>query len=141
MNIQMINIWNNIVKINDIVIYLGDFGFGKKENLKEICDKLNGHKILVKGNHDRKQSNGGLKFIGFEDIFDSLRLDNILLTHKPVIEVEKGIVNVHGHIHNANTSLIDGYKAKNHLCVSVECTNYMPVSVDYIKKKFKSILH
>lgn len=141
MNLYMIEAWNNIIKTNDIIFYLGDFGFGKKENLKEICNKLNGQKILIKGNHDKKHNYSTLKFIGFEEIFDSILFDKILLTHKPVIDMEKGVINVHGHIHNADINNINGYKQKSHLCVSVECTDYKPINIDSIKKKFKGIFH
>lgn len=137
MNAELIRLWNSIVNSNDIVFYLGDFGFGRKENLKEICSKLNGKKILVRGNHDKRQNNSALRYIGFDDIFDSIELGKILLTHKPIIDVDRGIINIHGHIHNAKTSLIKGYKSKNHLCVSVECTDFKPISIDFIRKKYK----
>lgn len=137
MNESLIELWNSTVKQNDIIFYLGDFGFGKKESLKEICTKLNGYKILIIGNHDKRQNYGALRYIGFEDIFEEMKIGKILLTHKPIIDLERGIINVHGHIHNAKTSLINGYKSRNHLCVSVECTNYKPMSIENIRKKYK----
>jgi calcineurin-like phosphoesterase family protein len=137
MNSELISLWNSVVKPEDIVFYLGDFGFGRKESLREICNKLNGHKFLVIGNHDKRHNTQGLKFIGFEDIFDSIQLGKILLTHKPQIDIGRGTLNVHGHIHNANTKLISGYRTKNHICVSVECTSYKPISIEVIKRKFK----
>jgi calcineurin-like phosphoesterase family protein len=138
MNNELIILWNSVVKPEDLVFYLGDFGFGRKESLKEICTKLNGHKILVRGNHDKRHNTSALRFIGFEDTFESIQLGKILLTHKPLIDIEKGILNVHGHIHNAKVSLINNYKTKNHICVSVECTSYKPISIEVIRKKFKT---
>ena len=54
MNKVIIDNWNNIVDKEDTVYHLGDFGFGTKEELKEIFDKLNGKKYLIMGNHDRR---------------------------------------------------------------------------------------
>lgn len=138
MNKALVELWNSVVTPNDIIFYLGDFGFGKKESLEEICKKLNGHKFLIIGNHDKRHSYSALRTIGFEEVYDKMQLDKFLFTHKPVITLDKGIINIHGHIHNANTSTISGYKTKNHLCVSVECTNYKPISMDFLKKKYKN---
>ena len=46
---------NKKVKKDDIVFILGDHAFSylKKTEIKEINSKLNGKKILVKGNHDK----------------------------------------------------------------------------------------
>jgi len=52
MNKAMIDNWNNVVGKNDIVWHLGDFCFGKKDNIMEIFPKLNGKINLVMGNHD-----------------------------------------------------------------------------------------
>lgn len=46
----MINCWNAIVKSNDTVYIVGDFGFGK---LDTILRRLLGHKILILGSHDK----------------------------------------------------------------------------------------
>jgi len=45
--------WNGRVNPNDIVLHLGDFSFGNKENISEVREKLNGDIFLIKGNHDR----------------------------------------------------------------------------------------
>ena len=54
MNETLINNWNSVVTPEDIIYHLGDFGFGTKEELQEIFDRLNGYKYLIMGNHDRK---------------------------------------------------------------------------------------
>ena len=43
---------DNIVTENDTVYHLGDVGFGTTEMLKELISRLNGTKILLRGNHD-----------------------------------------------------------------------------------------
>jgi calcineurin-like phosphoesterase family protein len=51
MNEKLIENWNATVKPEDTVYYLGDFSLSTKP-VKEITPKLNGHKLLIPGNHD-----------------------------------------------------------------------------------------
>lgn len=54
MNNTMIEKWNKKVRNGDIVYILGDFAYApNNEEYKELLSKLNGIKILVKGNHDK----------------------------------------------------------------------------------------
>jgi len=118
MNEEMIKRWNDVVGKNDIVIYLGDFAFRNKA--KDIRPKLNGIIILIRGNHD--------KYISKEDdifvIEGSLKIYNLILSHEPLSkkEIPNGYINIHGHIHNK--------KSYNGINVSVEMTDYKPVSID-----------
>ena len=50
----VIDNWNSIVKPDDTVLHLGDFAF---KNIQNVQDRLNGKKILILGNHDRKGIN------------------------------------------------------------------------------------
>ena len=50
MNEILIRNWNKVVKPNDTVYHLGDFGFGE---FKYILDRLNGKIILLRGSHDK----------------------------------------------------------------------------------------
>lgn len=61
MNEYIIKKWNSIVKENDIVYHLGVVGFGTTEMLKDIVGRLNGIKILLRGNHDFKRGLNGWK--------------------------------------------------------------------------------
>jgi calcineurin-like phosphoesterase family protein len=51
MNDTLVINWNRVVKINDMVIFLGDLGF--KDNGNIWVSKLNGNKLLIRGNHDK----------------------------------------------------------------------------------------
>ena len=51
-NESLIKNWNKVVKKEDDIFHLGDFGFGTKEELKSIFNRLNGKKYLIMGNHD-----------------------------------------------------------------------------------------
>lgn len=56
MNSEMIQIWNEHVDPTDVVYILGDVVWSKKvEDWIDILGKLNGLKIIIKGNHDRSQ--------------------------------------------------------------------------------------
>ena len=49
----LVDNWNSTVKPNDVVLHMGDFAF---KGIRELENKLNGYKILILGNHDRKGS-------------------------------------------------------------------------------------
>jgi calcineurin-like phosphoesterase family protein len=53
--------WNNTVKPDDVVLHLGDFAF---KGIQDLNGRLNGKKILILGNHDRKGNQV------YENIFD-----------------------------------------------------------------------
>ena len=54
MNEYIIQKWNSVVKKDDTVYHLGDVGFGSLQEVKSLVERLNGTKILIKGNHDLK---------------------------------------------------------------------------------------
>lgn len=137
MNEHMIKEWNDIVKPDDVVIHLGDFLLGNKQKLEETCNRLNGKKILVRGNHDRshKQMIEG----GFYKSYNYLWLRNktVLLIHNPYdIQNFKTMpkIIVHGHIHNKTIEQCDyweGFKSKGYgrakyINVGAEKSNYKP---------------
>jgi calcineurin-like phosphoesterase family protein len=155
MNERMIESWNSVVADNDIVYFLGDFGFGDKEKLSNICAQLNGTKILLRGNHDYKRGKQSWRDIGFKEVFskkvDFANLDistffdgefdhkieilsfkNIILSHEPKV-VPDDTLNIHGHIHNIPLST--EFNSNNHFCVSVEMINYVPITLEQILQK------
>jgi calcineurin-like phosphoesterase family protein len=58
----LIDNWNNTVKPDDVVLHLGDFAF---KGIQDVQHKLNGFKILILGNHDRKgiQTYNGFDYV------------------------------------------------------------------------------
>lgn len=85
MNEYIIQKWNSVVKENDIVYHLGDVGFGTTEMLKELVSRLNGTKILLRGNHDFKRGVNGWKEVGFSEVYKKrIELENLVLTHAPI---------------------------------------------------------
>ena len=130
MNETLINNWNSVVSNEDKVYHLGDVLFTKKW-LDLILPRLNGTKVLIKGNHDN------LKLSQYQQYFKDVRayhvLDKFLLSHIPVHpeSVSRWTVNIHGHLHN-NVLQDDRY-----LNVSVERINYTPVDFEYIRSLYR----
>jgi calcineurin-like phosphoesterase family protein len=54
MNERLIRLWNATVSKQDVVYIVGDLGFGNRDALGSLVDRLQGEKHLVLGNHDRK---------------------------------------------------------------------------------------
>jgi calcineurin-like phosphoesterase family protein len=124
MDKEMIKKWNNNVGKEDIVIHLGDFGMGSKNEIIELKNKLNGTIILLRGNHDHKATQEA----GFLVVKGSLEIENLILSHSPLSkeEIPKGFINVHGHIHEK--------ESLNGINFSVEKNNYEPVELEELKK-------
>ncbi len=138
MNEYIIQKWNSVVKDDDIVYHLGDVGFGSLEQMKRLIVRLNGTKILLKGNHDFKIGTNAWKEIGFSEVYKKkIILDNLLLTHAPTEEVAENQINVFGHIHDK--PLDEKFEKKNHICVSCDVIDYTPVSIETIKNKYEEI--
>lgn len=57
-----------------------------------------------------------------------------MLSHAPLIDskIKDGYINLHGHIHNKKIS--DDYSENKYINLSVDVTNYKPVSLDEINE-------
>ena len=125
MNEVIINNWNMVIGNDDIVYHLGDYGFGTKDELKEIFDRLNGKKYLIMGNHDLRVGKKYYLDLGFIDVYKKkFEFDKYIFTHWP-IEVSNDKVNVYGHIHDKPVDPI--FDNKNHICVSLDKTDFKPI--------------
>src|ERR1700681_4171088 len=65
--------WNELVQPTDIIYHLGDFAFASPERAKHIVSNLNGHKVLILGNHDR--SGHKMAEWGFNEVHQSLQIE------------------------------------------------------------------
>ena len=124
MNETLIKNWNETVSNNDVVIHLGDVGFGKKEEIAAIIKRLNGRKILIKGNHDN-WSDETYRNMGFEYVsrYPILYADFYLMSHAPrILSQTTPYFNCYGHIHN-DERYTENATSK---CYSVERIGYRP---------------
>ena len=96
--------WNQVVKPEDLVIHLGDFAIGGAKGLAgaiDILNRLNGRKVLVRGNHDKHKANTWWMTHCFDFACDSMVFRSCWLTHEPAKALPEGcILNLHGHLHN-----------------------------------------
>lgn len=108
MNDFMIERWNSRVNNGDVVIHVGDFLFGKKNDWNNILDRLNGDIVLVEGNHDRQNLKDASIRSRFKEIHnlwevrigDSNRIFSVC--HYPMLTWRGrwyGDIHVHGHSH------------------------------------------
>ncbi|MEJ0025941.1 MAG: hypothetical protein WDN01_07930 [Rhizomicrobium sp.] len=130
----MIRKWNECVRPEDHVYHLGDFAMARVH--LATAHRLNGHKRLVRGNHDIFKTRDYLD-AGFEEIYgvrvfrpqDQQGKSGFILSHVPLHpgSVQRWARNVHGHTH-ANVVLDEhGHPDPRYVCVSVEHTGYAPV--------------
>ena len=134
MDDAMIQNWNRIVDAEDIVYHLGDFSVPGREGV--YLSKLNGRKMLVRGNHDML-SNQEYRDLGFEEVYDNpVILEQFwILSHEPLYVNEyMPYANLFGHVHAS--PLYHTY-SKHHYCVSVERIGYEPIAFYEIKKRVK----
>jgi calcineurin-like phosphoesterase family protein len=127
----IISNWNSIVSKRDVVIHLGDVGFGS-QSLSTI-DRCNGIKKLILGNHDRYPIEKYQPF--FTKIFSSLEFNGCIFTHIPVAtsELDRFGINVHGHTH----SII--LEDERYINACLEVSNLYPIPIENINKIIKEI--
>lgn len=124
MDKTLIENWNATVSKNDRVRVLGDFSFYNAEKTKEIVGKLNGYKILIKGNHDRKKSNKWWYDVGFDEVYEYPYIwdkEKLIFSHEPISI--GGYLNIHGHLHGGEHR---GESGMYQICVSLEQIDYKP---------------
>jgi calcineurin-like phosphoesterase family protein len=119
---------------------LGDFSFYSQEKTREIVSRLQGHKILVMGNHDRSR---GIKWwyeVGFDEVYKHpiVLNDFLMLSHEPphYIPPNTPYFYIYGHVHGSEM-----YKTitKTSSCVSVERWDYAPIELQKLTDLVKTL--
>lgn len=146
MDEALIRNWNKKVKKNDLIYILGDISWHKDDKTCEIFERLNGRKILIKGNHDRVH--GKIKNY-FEEITDYKEITlpgnkHITLCHYPIVFFNRhhyGAFMFYGHVHNSHEwQMTENYKFEleeldircNMFNVGTMVHNYEPVTFEEI---------
>lgn len=144
MNQTIIDHWNAVVAPDDTVYHLGDIALyfirperAAEEAVFDVLSQLNGHLVLIKGNHDNRAlfkylenhntSFGGRPKFEFHDVGTIIKVNHrqYYLTHYPMMMgIVKQIINLHGHIHHYAVG------AKENLNVGIDTPE-----VDYLKGK------
>ena len=107
--------WNERVTSEDTVYVLGDAFWKNEENSIRIMERLQGHKHLIQGNHDRVK--GKLRpywesIEQYAEVNDENRL--VILSHYPILFYKNqhyGAVMLYGHVHNTREwKLVEKWK-------------------------------
>ena len=141
MNEAMIKEWNDLIAPDDLTYILGDVAFMSGSEAARTVNRLNGAKILVEGNHDRKT----LLDVSFRNSFKEIHkyLDisyngtKVIMFHFPIAEFDqqhRGAVHFYGHLHG-NTSGVEHYRV---LDVGMDATGMIAISMeDAIRQAMK----
>jgi calcineurin-like phosphoesterase family protein len=147
MDEEMIKRWNETVGPKDKVYHLGDVVINRKS--LQILDRLNGDKVLIKGNHDIFPLKDYVKY--FRDIRAYHVMNGFILSHIPVHKdsIARFGANIHGHTHGNRVRKLRGVNVKTgellysdvidpaYFCVCVEQTDYRPISFEDVLQKIK----
>ena len=109
----MVMFWNAAVRSSDTVYILGDFCWGKTDEWLRILRKLNGNKVLIKGNHDLQNYPSELQKM-FADIKDYKEVEDngrkVIMSHYPMPFYKHAnnakYFMLHGHVHNTTENAI-----------------------------------
>ena len=141
MNEQIINKWNDIVTNDDLVYILGDFSFGNVNDTMNILKKLNGDKILVKGNHDGLVDNKRFDKSLFTEITNFIDVTiygtSFLMCHYPFASNDTHKIQLYGHIHNNKGLRRVNELPSNSFNVCMDVNDYKPINIKDIISKFK----
>ena len=154
MNEALIEKWNSVVDEDSIVFHLGDFAWGGYIKGKLFRDALNGHIVLIKGNHDDKNltTTGEKEFFDFVAYQMKIRIGKraVYLNHYPFLcyagtyrEPKDQVWALHGHIHLGPNSLsgLDvprmEYLLPTQYDVGVDMNDFAPISWEEVKKKIE----
>lgn len=158
MNEILVQNWNDVVGPDDTVFHLGDVAMGKWEDWDKSLSRLNGHKHLIIGNHDRlfqetNQHRLQRWYAEYDKYFEtstnagSVTLSDgtlVYMSHFPYtgdshdgdrFESERlsddGTILLHGHTHS-NSWVSRSAAGTLQVHVGVDAHGYTPVSEDEV---------
>lgn len=126
---EHIRLWNETVGKDDLVLYAGDFCDGRLADLDELGRRLNGRKILIKGNHDTL-GDEWYRYV-FEEVLDELRIEeaNVRIVHVKELAGERRpgerIIYAHEHRSMAEPPPTTG----DSVCVCAKWHGWKPITL------------
>lgn len=152
MDETLIYYWNKYIKPKDIVFILGDFIFGGSAQWKYYCNRLNGKKYLILGNHDEHNFQNSFKQY-FEEVSYMMHIQindqDIILSHYPLLcypgsyNKRNPTWNLFGHIHSGENSTSKDLSRLSVLFpyqydVGVDNNAFSPVNFSQLKNYFQN---
>lgn len=139
MDEDLVKRWNETVRPTDKVYHLGDVVINRKA--LSIMHRLNGDKVLIKGNHDIFRLEEYTEH--FRDIRAYHVMNGLILSHIPVHEQQlyRFGCNIHGHLHSNRVMKIDQYGVSKidprYFNVSVEQIDFRPILFEDVIQRIK----
>ena len=134
MNEAMVKEWNDLIAPEDTVYILGDVAFLPAPKATEYMRRLNGRKILVEGNHDRKLLQDDDFRNEFAEVHKYLDINyngtKVVMFHYPIAEwdqMHRGAVHLHGHLHGG-VSGMEQYRCRD---MGMDATGVIAVEMDW----------
>ena len=136
MDEEMVKRWNERVRPKDKTYHLGDVVINRK--FLTILSRLNGDKVLIRGNHDIFKLEDYTKY--FRDVRGYHVMNGMIFSHVPVHPDSLGRfgVNIHGHLHYQRVKNHNGDIDTRYHCVCVEHTDYAPITLEEVCKRVVS---
>jgi len=149
MNEYIVYQHNRTVGPKDKVYFLGDVTMSRNTIGLQILGRMNGEKILIKGNHDLASASAYLTH--FKDIRGTHQLDGLILSHIPIHpeSLSRWKCNVHGHLHanrvmkavEAGKFTTDGSgkvidERYQSVCME-QLDDYTPISLEQMKSRMR----
>ena len=119
-------------------------------NLNSICSRgqsraftssLNGRLFLFQGNHDRLSQSfceaHGVTLIKNSFMVELENQMRLIFSHRPIVPLDDGWINFHGHIHNVPPPPEGSNLGPDHINMSVEVRDYRPWRLGDILKIWK----
>lgn len=141
MNEGLIERHNEVVKPDDQVYMMGDFGFASPKRLSPILERMNGVLHFIYGNHDGSMQNKFIQrhFRWMKPYHEMNYKDNrFILFHYPIFSwnnMHHGSYQLYGHTHGQIPHLYHGRS----MDVGVDTNNCYPYDLDKLIGFFKDV--
>lgn len=141
MHESMIAEWNKQVTIDDTVYILGDVSFLPVHQTADILHRLNGTKILIEGNHDKRL----MDEYKFRECFSAIhkylevtyKSIKLVMFHFPIYDhngASRGSIMLHGHRHGEPTNLPGKI-----MDVGFDSTGQIVIDMDTVLDRMKDV--
>ena len=151
MNAKIVENINSVVTDEDELYILGDIGFGDLSIAIDLLKQMNGKKIIIEGNHDKKlvaldafqMQKLGMGIVNVTPYLEiSHKVDNanhnICMFHFPIETwngCHYGSIHLHGHKHSSPDQVID----RRRMDIGADTNDLMPYLLDDVVRKLIQI--